>query len=389
MKKELLFVLFITIIFISNLTAQIKFEKGFYLNNDGERIEGLIKNEDWLNDPKKISFKATENQKEVSLDINDVSYFEVGIYKFKRFDVPYDMSYSEGSVPLSREKDPDYVEKKVYLKMLVKGNAILYKLGDQNRFYYTIGKDSIQHLLFKSYTIDGRIYTNESYKSQIFEDLKCESVSIGSIQNIKFNTKSLISFFSNYNNCNGENTYVYEKKKKSIFHLTPLIGIRSASISVRNSANSIQNVDFGNKWNPVFGLNLEYVLPFNNNKWSVFFEPVYQSYKSEVSIQTYNGAADYSSIEMHLGFKYSLYLTKSSTLYVNATIMPYEITINKSLGPLDITSVVNFSAGIGYLYNDRFSAAFRLSTPRELLSNYVFYFAKYQYFEFVLGYRIF
>ncbi len=388
MRKASTLLIILVLCFTSSSIAQTKFEKGFYLDNNGQKTEGLIKNEDWLKDPKQLVFKPEESQKEIVLKINEVSYFEVGVYKFKRFVVPYDLNYNEKSAP-TYNNEPDYEKRTVFLQLLVKGKASLYKLGSDYRFYYTIHDDSIRHLLYFTYSKVGVIRTNESYKTQLFNNLKCESITVNDMDKIVFKTKSLKNFFVKYNNCSGEKPYVYENKKKNIFHLTPLIGIRSASISVRNSANSIQNVDFGNKWNPVFGLNLEYVLPFNNNKWSVFLEPVYQSYKSEVSIQTYNGAADYSSIEMHLGFKYSFYLTNSSTLFVNAALMIYEIPIKKSINTLDISSVANFSAGIGYLYHDRFSASLRISAPRELLSSYAYYFAKYQYFEFVLGYRIF
>ncbi len=47
--------------FMASISAQTKFEKGFYLDNNGQKTEGLIKNIDWLNDPKKIDFKANEN----------------------------------------------------------------------------------------------------------------------------------------------------------------------------------------------------------------------------------------------------------------------------------------------------------------------------------------
>jgi hypothetical protein len=191
-----------------------------------------------------------------------------------------------------------------------------------------------------------------------------------------------------YNNCIGENTYVFKKKKKVIFHLSPVIGIRSADISQINLINQSQNVDFATKWNPVFGLNFEYVLPFNNNKWSIFFEPIYHYYKSEVRIQTYSGAAEYKAIELHLGLRHYFFLSESSALFLNATLMNYEIPINKSLGPLDIKSVYSFSFGGGYLFKQKASMAFRIATPREILPSYTFYSAKYNSFEIVFAYRI-
>lgn len=48
MKK--LFQIFITLLTI-NCYSQISYEKGYYIDNSGQKTECLIKNNDWLRDP--------------------------------------------------------------------------------------------------------------------------------------------------------------------------------------------------------------------------------------------------------------------------------------------------------------------------------------------------
>ena len=51
MKKTLTFIFILTSIITS---AQINFEKGYYISNSGEKTECFIKNIDWMNNP--VSF---------------------------------------------------------------------------------------------------------------------------------------------------------------------------------------------------------------------------------------------------------------------------------------------------------------------------------------------
>lgn len=47
----------ILLVVIGNIFAQTKFEKGYFITTKGNRVDCLIKNEDWLNIPSKIDYK--------------------------------------------------------------------------------------------------------------------------------------------------------------------------------------------------------------------------------------------------------------------------------------------------------------------------------------------
>ena len=62
--------------------SQVEFEQGYLINNDGKRLECLIKNVDWKNSPTKFQYKLNENSEPITASIDGVSEFGVGFHKF-------------------------------------------------------------------------------------------------------------------------------------------------------------------------------------------------------------------------------------------------------------------------------------------------------------------
>ena len=104
MKKHLLFIL--TAILSFNCYAQIAFEKGYYINDNDLRIDCLIKNIDWKNNPTTFEYKLTEDAKvelEVLKNIKGFGFDDAT--KYIKAAVKIDRS-SENINYLSKEKDP-------------------------------------------------------------------------------------------------------------------------------------------------------------------------------------------------------------------------------------------------------------------------------------------
>jgi len=399
MKKILVLLCGLTSLFTY---SQINFEPGYYIDNEGRKIEGFIKNEDWLNDPRQIHFKSNLNEEVIILTIEDVSFFEVENLKYKRAKIKYDIDYSEASVP-SEQKVPNYKEKTVFLHLLVSGKASLYKLGSQNRFYYSLDHLKIDHLVYKPYVFKpgankkGKIIANETYKSQLYDDLRCNDINIIDIQNLSFNDKKLMQIFEKYNDCIGDSQYVYkEPRRKKIFHLQLKSGIRYTNLETNNSMNSIQNIDYG--WSVGFAgtIELEYVMPFKKNKWSTFVEFTFQNYKSEISNQKFNPTSDYyfsmahyQSLEFNLGIRYYMFLSEKSVFYLNPKLTLFDFPFNSQVNNFEVRSIYSFYAGIGYIYNNKFGVKIGISTNREILGDYVYLSGKYKYIDLMLSYRIF
>ena len=85
MKKH--FSLFLIFFKCMTFYSQINYEKGYYINNEGNKIEGLIKNIDWQNNPTYFEFKTSELAEGQTIKIESAKEF--GVYKFRRLKMKY------------------------------------------------------------------------------------------------------------------------------------------------------------------------------------------------------------------------------------------------------------------------------------------------------------
>lgn len=76
MKKKLLLLLLTILSF--DASAQISFEKGYFITNAGEKIDCLIKNIDWKNNPVDFEYQLVQNGTLMNENIKSVQEF--GIY---------------------------------------------------------------------------------------------------------------------------------------------------------------------------------------------------------------------------------------------------------------------------------------------------------------------
>ncbi len=85
--------------------------------------------------------------------------------------------------------------------------------------------------------------------------------------------------FIAYNECHNETVkYLERKQKRDLFNLN--IRPRYVYTSLNKSSNTeIRNFDFDNKSSFGLGVEAEFILPFNKNKWAFTIEPTYPTYK--------------------------------------------------------------------------------------------------------------
>ncbi|AZB20095.1 tRNA modification GTPase [Chryseobacterium indologenes] len=386
--------------------AQIKFEKGYFINNSGEKKEVLIRNMDWKNNPVDFEYKTDTSSEIKKESINNVKEFSIdGECKYLRATVMVDRS-SMNLNSMSENKAPELQKETLFLKYIVEGKADLYYYEDGNlrRYFYNSETSEPEQLIYKAYYInEGSIGYNEDYKKQITEHLKCGSNGIP-LQNITYTTKDLTKVFTQYNQCSGDLVadYTNYNVKKNLFHLNIRPGVNFSSFKTTHNYTwqSIET-NFSSHTSFRIGLELEYVLPFNKNKWALFAEPTYQYYKGSKEITEnagtyfeykYTATTDYKSIELPLGLRHYFFLGDRSKLFLNAAYV-IDFNMNSSIkfdrSELEVSSGNNFVFGAGYKYNDKFSAEVRVGTARTLLRNYVSIGSDYNTVSFILGYTLF
>jgi len=390
-----------------NSYSQIIFEKGYIINNSGEKKTCLIKNVDWKNNPTQIKYKLSENGDVKVATIADIQEFGIdNVSKYKRFIVDIDRS-SEIIAKITKEREPLFHQETLFLKVMIEGDASLYKYNDTSlrRFFFNVDNQSIEQLVYKSYmTLDNNRRVNEYYKQQLLLSLKCKDISLKNIKNLDYRKQDLIKVFTLYNQCKNNDYVIYQNKKKyDFFNLFIRAGVKSSSLSTHNNLSSSRDMVFDNQLSFHPGIGVEYILPYNKNKWGVVVEASYQSYKTNKTIDVENvsggklvSKVDYQSIEFPIGIRYYFFLNDQSKLFINASyildysfnsILVFERADGSTLDELSIKSKSNLAFSAGYAYK-KFSLELKVQNPRNILDNYKSWSSKYNTASIYLSYNI-
>ncbi len=332
MKKLISFAILIASF---NCYAQITFEKGYFITNSGERVECLIKNIDWRNNPSEIIYKLNDNSLKKHHTIKNIKEF--GVYNTSKYiNVTVDIDQSSAKIKsLSYDRRPEFKTKKVFLKTVVEGKANLYSYTQKGHtlFFYNINNSPIKQLIYKRYKVSQfKIGENFRYKQQLVKDLKCENLK--RTDRINYKLKDLSQYFIKYNDCYNANKVLFTKqKKRKSYSLTIKAGVSSSYFSTINHI-PIDNSGFSDFSGLNLGIEAEYYLPFNKNKWALTFEPSYQSTKT--NFNTVLGFASHSvdfehkSVQLPLGIKHNFFLNKNSRIFLTAAYA-IEFTIDRSI----------------------------------------------------------
>ena len=381
--------------------AQIEFEPGYFITDDNETITCLIKNTDWKDNPREFEYKRSEGSEVQTGAIETVREFGVGSHlRYRRFTVDIDRS-SDKVNSMSRNRLPEFSEETLFLEVLLEGRASLYFYEDANlrRFFYQTDKSSLQQLVYKRYRAEELgIATNNRYILQLTQSFQCGEVP-NDLDRLTYTKKALEKIFISYNECVGSDytDYLAKKPAARLFRLTVRPGINNSSLAINSTVNDSRDIDFGNHYSFRIGVEAEFVLPFNKNKWSLIAEPTYQQFAAATSIpySTFSGSrtvtADYTSWQLPLGVRHYFFLNHSSKLFVNALFMmdfPRSSSTIKyqNTNPLEIWQSNAFLVGAGYNYSNRVSLEARYATGRDILPNHTStLISRYQTFSVIMG----
>ena len=397
MKTQILY-LFLTLLTLSSF-GQITFEKGYFIDNENNRTECLINNYDWKNNPKEIEFRTDKNLETQKVETASIKEFGINGYsKYKRFITRIDRSLSDIST-LSTKSSPEWKEEQLLLKVLVEGKASLYYYEDKSLsiFFYSVVDSVVQQLIYKEYlTEDNTIGINNKFRQQLWLDVNCSGTTQSSVESLSFQKKALEEYFKEYNKCSGNSFVEYKKKKTGeLFNLSLAPGINYSNISIANSVSNMRDTDFGYKVCLSFGLEAEFILPFNKNKWGILFEPTYQYFNSTSQNELGNATINFRSLEFPIGLRYYFFLDKNLTLFINGLYIPglspdfnSTIVFNSNYAtPLELKTRRSLAIGGGIGYS-RFSAEIRYYLNKDILSDYGFWYTNYNRYSLLLRFNI-
>jgi hypothetical protein len=410
LAKPLLFLCLVLLLSTTGL-AQASFEPGYYVDNNGIRVEGLIRNMPWEHNPGSFKFKPTAKRETQTLSMEKVRAFGIDPQvKFVRAQVLVDQS-TDMTAELSPSIDPLFTEKTVFLKVLVEGEARLYTYSDRKveRFFYQKDPSSeIEPLIYKRYrNAEGKVFQNNQFRRQLLTELPCEGIQFQTIEEIRYKTADLLQLFETYNTCRKAPYEVYQKEKPDLefaFSIRP--GLSFPALSTSDGVSNARNANFERSL--AFRIGGELELAFSSKKmWTLFIEPTFSSYKRETeAVYPFSGTIEntivsikYQYIEFPIGVRRYLQLGDKSRLFANGAFIfdsPFNSYItfqrgNETLlnGFLKIQPNLNFAAGVGYNYQDQLVFEFRYHSPKNILNTLSSTSADFNVFSLIAGFRLF
>lgn len=376
-KKSSLF--FLICLFSLCAHAQIAFEKGYFITNSGEQIDCLIKNLDWKNNPDRFTYKISEEADAQTKTAQEISEFKVGNYKFIKAVVQINRS-SDLAARLEGTREVKSEAEELLLQHLIEGNANLYyyEEGNLRRFFYARESLKPKQLVYKRFRKpDNTIGENNTYKQQLWNDLKCDGISKRFIDKTSYKTSTLTNLFVTYNKCTDANWVdATTKEKKDYFNIALRPGINFSSLEVNRLDRSVK---YDGAASFRIGLEFEFILPFNKDKWALLFEPTYRNYQSTTTQNLSFSPdliildADYSSVEFAAGIRHYSFITKNSVLFFSGYMLN-DMELNSSVSALTLSRsrlkvnpLSNFAIGLGYRLFGKFSLELRYDFPREII----------------------
>jgi hypothetical protein len=213
----------------------------------------------------------------------------------------------------------------------------------------------------------------------------------------------LTKLFLKYNSGTANTVVNYEaNKRKNVVNLKITAAICPTTITI-NDPYTIYNLSTEvSKTIFKFGIETEFILPFNKNKWSIFVNPAYQKFEGEKNFTSksdfgtnvnHHLTVDYSSIEVPAGIRHYLFLNKSSKIFIDAAYV-FDVAGKTHINyddntKLDSDSRNNIAFGLGFDYKNRLSVAFSTGPSRQILGSYVAWSAKYSTTGIKLAYTFF
>lgn len=377
--------------------AQVQYEPGYLINDQGQKQNVLILNRDWRSNPTEFSYKLSESGHAVTGNLATVREFGVGDYlKYKKSKVSIDRS-SEQLREMSAKPEPEFSEETVFLKQLVEGEVDLYVYEEGALERYFVSNDQVGTipLVHKKFLKDSRISTNNQFRQQLYNLASCGEITPMAFNKTEYESKDLIAYLGKYHDCRQKDYHVFrEEGKKVKLNFAVKAGVDLSNFKVKKG---IYVKGYETDLDPSLriGAELEAVMPFNRNKWAVFIEPTLSSQKIEkehiVSNEIYNKhevdlSVDYKFLTLVLGGRHYLFLNNHSKLFFSAGVgidVPFKTSVlidrdeRYEYDPeLDETTAEAYgNLGLGFKYK-RLGAELSYSTPKKVwgsstvLSNY-------------------
>ncbi|NRB59841.1 MAG: PorT family protein [Winogradskyella sp.] len=348
-----------------------------------------------MKNPSDFKYKKIENSETYVHSLNEI--LEFGVYnefKFIRAKVKVDKSNFNTS-KLSTNKEPEYIDTTVFLKVLIEGKAKLFSFTDSNstKFFYSIDDIEIKPLIYKKYiNKENKILENKRFRLELKNNLTHKEFVTQNFQDLEYRKKELIELFSKYNELFNSDYKIFTTKNEIIkINIRP--GINYSTLKIQPNGQGNSSINFDSKFSLRIGLEAEFILPFNNNKWAIIVEPTLVSFKGENIESSSQLNINYRSLEIPVGLRYNFFLNSKDKLFLNTGFV-FDLINNSTIqidnfAEGDITSAQNFMFGLGFNNGKKTSFELRYYTGKNITKTGATAQSDLSSLSLILGYRIF
>jgi hypothetical protein len=366
--------------------SQKEFKKGYIITTDFQRIDGYLANYGKENTSDKYVFRKNKKDNILKLNTNLVREFGYDDgEKFVMAEVLIEVSDSHiQNKNDSTEYTLKWLKKNAFLEIVFEGklaNLYYYNYNGLDNYYLQVKQGKLIPLIYKRYYVTPQsnnaynqeeIVENNAYKETLFNLLKCKNGKIPK-KNVEYTKRSLTDYLLKYHECNDASLYsvLYNSRSATRFNFKGSYFMNFMNFGINDGTT--QYYDFPNKTGHSGGIEIEYLIPYNRYKLSLFIETLYQSYNGTYSDpDTHEPTTiNYKAISIPLGINYNLHLDKNNLLYARVAVVP-NIILNDSYisfyypeNRQEVNSPVNVYFGAGYSFK-RFGIEYRYYTRQNL-----------------------
>lgn len=254
--------------------SQNNFKPCSIILKDGVKKNGLVNYVKTRNTPQEFKFKSSiEAEIEIldSTEVVSVAISDITKFVFRK---NIEVSFESKNLSNTNNNNVKFINK--FVEVLVDGEYSLCNYSDNQyeKFYY-FGSDlklnSLKTKMF--YGKDEKLMVAEEYKTVLITNLSNNNLEIiNEIKNTRLNSSDLSKLF-----------YIINKKDLSILKAKNNDGFLNINLTPDINFMSFKssNVDFSKKTLFNIGTELEYVLPYYNNLFSIELIPSISIYKNE------------------------------------------------------------------------------------------------------------
>jgi len=388
----------IYISFSNNTYSQYKFEKGYYIDNDDKKIECLIQNSRWTDNPTEIKYKLLDDSKIYELGIKSIKAFEINeLTKFVRANVDIDRSSLEFN-HLTRSLQPEFNKEELLLKVLVAGKSNLYYYKDAGliRFFYDTSVGEIKQLVYRKFRDkDNEISYDNSYWQQLHTNVNCENQSMEDIAFLEYEERLLVDYFITENLCHNSEYKFYETQTdKFELHFSIRPGLHRANTRIGTYFDDEEIFEFEVDNYFRIGAELEFLERHYRKKWAIIVEPSFLNYQATSNSPDEDSAIDLKTIVIPTGLRYYVHLSHDSKLFLNASINLIDFSFKPTLKLSNVMGAIRpeprgfLAFGLGYKFKNTYSIELRANTAQDIIGTFNLIRSSHESFALIFGYTI-